>query len=109
MLPVLLPFFVFFTILVLLLPPLALITAVFRRYRHATGWSGMSLKYAWVLAAILPLLLNLAYLRSIWGTLLSGDLEPDFMLGLALIISWTSIWGRVAMRRLGRQRHQFRT
>jgi uncharacterized membrane protein len=104
---VLLPIFVFVMILILLIPPLALITAVLRRHRHADSLGSLSIKFVWFIASLAPLALNLAYIRTVWGELIVGHVEPDFMLGMALIVSWTSIWARVAVRRLGRQRRQF--
>lgn len=107
--PVLLTLFVLLMILILLIPPISLITAVLRRRAHASSLGSVAIKLVWVFASLAPLALNLAYLRSIWGGLLMGHIETDIMLAMALIVSWTSIWGRVAVRRLGRQRRQFHT
>jgi hypothetical protein len=105
--PTLLLLFIIVMTVILLIPPLSLITAVLRRHSHAANFGGATVKLVWFLASLAPLALNLAYLRSVWPDLLIGHIEPDVMLGMALIVSWTSIWGRVAVRRLGRQRRQF--
>jgi hypothetical protein len=105
--PLLLSLFILVMILILLIPPLSLVTAVLRRFRHASTLGSVSIKLVWFLASLAPLALNLAYLRAVWVDLLAGHVETDIMLAMALIVSWTSIWGRVAVRRLGRQRRQF--
>ena len=107
--PALLPLFVLVMVLILLIPPLSLITAVLRRRSHAASLGSASIKLVWFIASLAPLALNLAYLRSIWADLLVGHIETDIMLAMALVVSWTSIWGRVAVRRLCRRRRQFHT
>lgn len=102
----LLPVFMFFFVLIFLAPPLSLIVAVFKRHRRSFGLVSLTVKTLSIAASFLPLVLNLGYLRSVWPDLAQGHVETDFMLGLALVVCWASLWARFAVRRMGRRKRQ---
>ncbi len=55
--------------------------------------------------AFMPLVVNLGYLVTAWRELMTGKMEPDQNLAIAVLISWLAFWGRVALsRRLPRRR-----
>lgn len=102
--PALLPLYIFFVVLFLLMPPVSLIVAVIKRHRRSSGGLNVTLKYVVLAASILPLLLNLIYAISIRDDLMAGQINTDVAFWFAIAVSWASLWGRFAVRRFGRHR-----
>lgn len=85
--------------LMLLLPPLAFLRAVARYYRISNVAISTVARAFLTLAATLPLLVNLGYMALAWRELAAGHFEPDQNMAVAVLISWLSFWGRVALGR----------
>jgi len=97
---------VFLVLLAVLVPPIAFTKEVHKYFRKSQGFGGFLVLVLAIAASLIPLAINLRYLWLITDDLLSLTFNPDAKLAVALLASWTAIWGRTAMRRLRRRRYR---
>jgi hypothetical protein len=94
----LLPIFVVLTFLALLLPPILLVVTVLRQQKRL-GWSTRSsILASATVSGIVALVFNLIFALVRLNEILIADLRPDAFLLLALMVSWFSFFGRIAMK-----------
>jgi len=85
--------------LMLLLPPLSFARAAGRFFRQSQLQVSYATRLLLTAGALLPLAINIGYMSVAWPDLSAGLLEPDQNLALAVLVSWLSFWGRVAVSR----------
>lgn len=100
----LLPVYIFFVVLLLVMPPVSLIVAAVKRARRPLFGFGVPLRISIVALCCVPLILNLIYIASAWRDIVAAQISVNFALGFAIVVSWACLWGRVAIRRFGRHK-----
>lgn len=85
--------------LMLLLPPWLLMRSAARLVRQLKPTLDLRLRLAATTAAIAPLFFNIFYMAGAWRDLAGGRLDPDQLMGIAVLISWLAFWGHVALGR----------
>jgi len=104
----LLPVFVVLVLLALLLPPILLVATVLHRQKRI-GWSTRSRMLATATAlGTLAVVFNSVFVISRFGDILLASLKPDAFLILALIISWFSFFGRIALKSTFRRKRKLK-
>lgn len=90
--------------LMVLIPPLAFARAFGRFSQIRFPHVGFAAKTAWLAIAVLPFAINCGYMTLAFEDLWAGNLELDENLAAAVMVSWMSFWGRVALGRKGLKR-----
>ena len=92
--------------LMLLVPPIAFFRTLNRYLRSNHPEFGLGTRAVWIVAGLTPFTFNLAYLYISWVPLASGQLVADTNMAAAVLISWFSFWGRVALARKASRRRR---
>ena len=100
----LVPFFILFMSIALLVPPAVLIAHARKKLRHAVMASHKT-TYRFVLGiAVASFLFNDIYIFSLIARSEAPQLAGDWAMAIALTLSWICFWTRPALSRVNRWR-----
>jgi hypothetical protein len=94
----LLPVFVTLIFIALLLPPVLLISTVLRQQRRIGWTTRSSMLAAATIGGSIAVAFNTLFVILRMGDIMVANLKPDAFLILAIMVSWFSFFGRIALK-----------